>query len=219
MSVICETKTKTKVKVKTHSFSFSKDFTEALDEFSKQHKSVDRFEFKNAFSRWITKKEIGEQISNEINRLKEQKEFNGTIQNIYDKMFHSARYYFRKKNLKHTSKQDKTLDKDKNNQNNQTNQSDCKKEKLGHLSKVFTNLMDEHIKKYIMKFVEENKDNIQVKSSADPARAYEDFCLSHKSHFRSEIEIISKRTTTLDTKELVQKFKKAYKNRFYKIIN
>ena len=72
-------------------FKFTKDFMEELYTFSKIHQYDERNDFKEAWKIWAEDNE--EIINNEIKRLNELK-YDG---DIMDKMFKSARYYFRKK--------------------------------------------------------------------------------------------------------------------------
>jgi hypothetical protein len=72
-------------------FKFTKDFMEELYTFSKIHQYDERNDFKEAWKIWAEDNE--ELINNEIKRLNEL----GYDGDIMDKMFKSARYYFRKK--------------------------------------------------------------------------------------------------------------------------
>lgn len=72
-------------------YKFTKEFMEELYKFSKIHQYDHRKDFKEAWLVW--KDENEDFISNEIRRLNEL----GCNKDIEDKMFKSARYYFRKK--------------------------------------------------------------------------------------------------------------------------
>ena len=72
-------------------FKFSDDFTIILSNFAKIHQYDNRHDFKEAWKKWLEENE--EDISSEIRRLNNT----GYIGDILDKMFKSARYYFRKK--------------------------------------------------------------------------------------------------------------------------
>ena len=72
-------------------FKFTKDFMEELYTFSKIHQYDERNDFKEAWKAWTEDNE--EIINNEIKYLINLK-YDG---DIMDKMFKSARYYFRKK--------------------------------------------------------------------------------------------------------------------------
>ena len=72
-------------------YKFSDHFTKSLYIFSKIHQYDHRKDFKEAWTIWIEDNE--ELVNNEIKRLVEL-DYKG---DILDKMFKSARYYFRKK--------------------------------------------------------------------------------------------------------------------------
>jgi len=72
-------------------YNFTQEFMEELYKFSKIHQYDDRKSFKEYWDIWVIQQD--EIISNECNRLNILK-YNG---NILDKMYKSARYYFRKK--------------------------------------------------------------------------------------------------------------------------
>ena len=74
-------------------YKFTDSFMNELLEFSKIHQYDDRVSFKEAWNIWV--KENSETVLNEINRLLEL----GYSGNIEEKMFKSARYYFRKKSI------------------------------------------------------------------------------------------------------------------------
>ena len=77
--------------VNIYRYKFTEDFTNELFKFSKIHQYDDRKSFKEAWNLWI---EDNENIVNdEFTRLREL----GYCGDILDKMFKSARYYFRKK--------------------------------------------------------------------------------------------------------------------------
>jgi hypothetical protein len=72
-------------------YKFSNDFTEPLYQFSKIHQYDHRKDFKEAWNIWIEENE--DLVGKEVRRLTEL-DYKG---DILDKMFKSARYYFRKK--------------------------------------------------------------------------------------------------------------------------
>jgi hypothetical protein len=77
--------------VNIYRYKFTDDFTKELYKFSKIHQYDHRTDFKEAWSVWI--EEEDEIVGEEIRRLTNLG-YNG---DILDKMFKSARYYFRKK--------------------------------------------------------------------------------------------------------------------------
>jgi len=74
-------------------YKFNEDFTNELYQFSKIHQYDHRKDFKEAWNIWIG--ENDDLVNKEARRLTEL-DYKG---DILDKMFKSARYYFRKKNI------------------------------------------------------------------------------------------------------------------------
>jgi hypothetical protein len=72
-------------------YKFAEEVAEELDRFSKVHQYDDRKTFKEAWSEWSTDYE--ELVSGEVRRLTNL----GCEGDIVDKMYKSARYYYRKK--------------------------------------------------------------------------------------------------------------------------
>lgn len=72
-------------------YKFTQDYMDILHQFSKIHQYDDRKTFKEAWLEWT--KVNNEEVTQEINRLTNL----GYDGDIMDKMFKSARYYFRKK--------------------------------------------------------------------------------------------------------------------------
>lgn len=72
-------------------FKFTQNFMDELYKFSKIHQYDDRKLFKEAWKNWAEEKE--DLIEDEISRLNKL----GYDGDVLDKMFKSARYYFRKK--------------------------------------------------------------------------------------------------------------------------
>ena len=81
----------TEKNVKTYRYKFSPDVVKLLFEFSKLHQFENRKDYKESWEQWV--KDNEETISCETRRLT-QLDYSG---NVVDKMYKSARYYFRKK--------------------------------------------------------------------------------------------------------------------------
>jgi hypothetical protein len=77
--------------INIYRYKFTEEFTAELFKFSKIHQYDERKVFKEAWEIWIKDNEI--LVNTEFRRLKEL----GYEGDIIDKMFKSARYYFRKK--------------------------------------------------------------------------------------------------------------------------
>ena len=111
------------INVNIYRYKFTNEFTSELFKFSKIHQYDDRKVFKDAWTVWTEDNQ--ELISSEIRRLTEI-DYDG---DILDKMFKSARYYFRKKS---TEKKEPT-----------------KRRNYVGVQKDLLDAMDEHIKKNI----------------------------------------------------------------------
>ena len=77
--------------VNIYRYKFTDDFTTELFKFSKVHQYDHRKDFKDAWNVWL--EDNDDMVHDEIRRLLNL----GYDGNIHDKMFKSARYYFRKK--------------------------------------------------------------------------------------------------------------------------
>jgi hypothetical protein len=81
-----------KINVNIYRYKFTQEFMDELYQFSKIHQYDDRKSFKAAWDIWV--EENNEIVRSNIVRLSELN-YEG---DVLDKMFKSARYYFRKKN-------------------------------------------------------------------------------------------------------------------------
>jgi hypothetical protein len=79
------------VNINIYRYKFTKEFTIELFKFSKVHQYDHRKDFKEAWDLWM--EDNDDIVSDEVRRLTNL----GYEGNIIDKMFKSARYYFRKK--------------------------------------------------------------------------------------------------------------------------
>ena len=120
---------------------------------------------------------------------------NGYMGDIIDKMFKSARYYYRKKSIVPAEQPDR-------------------KDYVG-FSKDILAEMDMDIKKQIAAHhsIKSTKNKI-IKIS--PSMAFDNYCMSHKLTIAGELKQEGK-VTREDVDKITSRFKKAYKNRFYKI--
>lgn len=82
--------------IQTFRYKLSDEIIEKLVHFSKIHQYDDIHQFKMYWNNWIQTDNMSVIIKNEENSLK-QKYFSGDLK---DKMFKSARYYYRKKQIK-----------------------------------------------------------------------------------------------------------------------
>jgi hypothetical protein len=82
------------ITLQTYRFVFSSDFTEELALFAKVHQHDHRKDFKDAWTKWTTDEDIEPFINDEVKRLRTL----GFEGDPLEKMFKSARYYYRNKN-------------------------------------------------------------------------------------------------------------------------
>ena len=190
------------IKLQTYRFNFSNTFIKELEYFSKIHKYDDRKTFKTEWDKWIKEEPMKELIENEIEKNKKE----GYEGDIMDKMFKSARYYYRKK---------KDNEPFTNEETNNEETKEIKKEKnFTGLSKQIIQCMENHIHLIIREKVDENT-NI---SKIDPSSAFKDFCNTHIHEITDEIFILKDKIKLNEKEKEIQiKFKKSYKNKFYKI--
>jgi len=181
------------IKLQTFRFIYSNDFIKELEYFSKIHQYDDRKKFKEAWIEWIKEEDINKMIEMEKQNSIDQ----GYKGDIMDKMFKSTRYYYRKKN---------------NKKNKETNEDINDEKNFPGLSKDMMRLMDSHINMIIKKYI----DKESSVSKINPALAFEEFCSEHTTEITDEIFHL-KDKMVLKPNEINIKFKKSYKNRFYKI--
>lgn len=161
-------------------YKFTVEFMEMLYQFSKIHQYDERPIFKEEWNKWV--EENDEKVSEEVKRL----DGLGYEGDIIDKMFKSARYYFRKKSSsKKEPKQRRVY-------------VSCKKDIL--------DAMDSHIEKGMQ--TPEYK----------PSEGFDDFCSNNKDLLKDEILHLIESNIT-NTKEIMSKVKKTYKNRYFIVSN
>jgi hypothetical protein len=156
-------------------YKFTQSFMTELFKFSKIHQYDDRKVFKEAWETWT--QENDELISSEIARL-QKLEYNG---DILEKMFKSARYYFRKKSpIKSEPKE---------------------RRKYVSIHKELLDAMDAHVSSG------KNKEDYK------PSDGFTDFCNTHQEELKQEITLLLENDMNSD--EIMNKFKKTYKNRYF----
>ena len=94
-----------KTKAQTYRFKLSTDIVEELSYFAKLHQFDNRADYKDAWKLWTEDKK--DEILRETNRLKEQ----GYKGDVNNKLYISARYYY--KNLSTNTEEKKQKPRDK----------------------------------------------------------------------------------------------------------
>jgi hypothetical protein len=180
-----------KVILKTHRFVFNEDVCDALSEFSKIHQYDDRKTFKEEWKEWVETTEINELLMDEVNRLKN----NGFEGDVMDKMFKSARYYYRKKKNEKTETPRKEYEK---------------------ICSSILREMDAHILSQINNTAKIQLDG-ELLSKISPADSFTNYLQENKQIILADAKQSSEKVSKKDIEEAVKKYKKIYKNRFYKI--
>jgi hypothetical protein len=174
-------------------FKFTQDFMEELHQFSKIHYLDTRKDFKEAWVKWSEEEKIKNLIEKEVKRLHEL----GFHGDILDKMFKSARYYFRKR---------------EDNFNKKVVEDHFVSTRNYHCcSKYFLEIMDKQIKRLLL---EKNMELVDKK----PSIAFLQFCKENKDLLKEEIESLLKLGFT-NVKEIQYKIKKTYKNKYFSVIH
>ena len=200
-------KTKPKIQVKTHRFTFSNGCTEKLTEFAHRHETDDRKVFQRAWAEWIQTPDIKTMIEEEIQTLTAA----GFDGDVLDKMFKSARYYYRKKPVNDGPKEQKP------------------RKKYERLDSEILEEMDQHIMTEIKQNTVlhrtsepkptkgEDRGEALLSIQASPSASFEKYCLQHKDNFleQAQLEFPDQDITKEQLTCIVDKFKKTYKNRFY----
>jgi len=162
-------------------------FNEELSRFVKNNQDADRKDFKQAWIQWREEKDELFQI--EITKYKELN-YQGDIE---DKIFKSARYYFRKKLLFKT------------NETNKTNVQEIKPTNhYINVNKELLEIMDGYIQKHV---------------DVKPSVSFIQFCDENKEIIKKEIMFLYEIQNIKTSNEIREKIKKTYKNRYYYILN
>jgi hypothetical protein len=148
----------TKLSTQTLRHDFGEKMMEELKHFATIHKFDDRKVFKEAWNKWTTQSLIKMQIDEEVERLKNDG-YNG---DVLDKMFKSARYYFRKKEEK--TEQEK---------------------KEGVARKQYVSLCPRFLEQIDIFIV-----GLLKLEAYSPASAYEEFCKTKKELIITQVDIL-----------------------------
>jgi hypothetical protein len=177
--------------LQTYRFVFSSEFTEQLSIFAKVHQYDDRKDFKEAWTKWSKDEDIEPLINDEIKQLKN----NGFKGDPLDKMFKSARYYYR----------------NKNENNDKNNNKEKQRKPYETISKDIQEKMDKHINHKIMTNANDGISRIS------PSESFDDYLNQYKTDIINELKNEKTTITKQDCQDIIKKYKKSYKNRFYNI--
>lgn len=172
-----------KIVLNLHHFKYSDDFADKLATFAKAHLEDKNKEFKAEWKKW-TEQHVDE-IQSEIARMKSD----GYPGSVEDKMYFSARYYYRKKAIKEQDKEHSQFEEEKST-----------RKKYESIDKELLKKMNDHIisQIYSSDHSETTLTGVVI-SNVTPSKAYTNYC----NEFCSS--------------EKDQKTKKTYKNLYWRI--
>jgi hypothetical protein len=172
-----------KVMMKQHHFNYSEEFATMLASFATIHLEDDNNTFKTAWKEWVeTHSSI---MQSEIQKMKDE----GYSGSVEDKMYFSARYYYRKRAIKEQNLLVETTDDDKS------------RKKYESIEKPLLNKMREHILSQI--YLQDNCSMVdgEIVSNMTPSKSFKHYCLENvclsedsilKKHYKNLYWRISK---------------------------
>jgi len=170
---------------------------EYLNQFANKHQHDGRKDFKENWQKWIEDEDIKPLMNEEIKRLRND----GFEGDVLDKMFKSARYYYRNKSS-----------------NTEDNKEKKDRKKYETVDKSILENIDQHIHDQINKHVKKTKDNEDISiSKASPAESFTVYLNENKKTLLRELQTNEQAISRTDVEDLINKYKKIYKNRFYNI--
>jgi hypothetical protein len=182
--------------VKTQRHTFGKELCNALNQFAQENKNCDRKTYKALWQKWTETENIKEWIAAEMEKQPGQ--------DLLDKMYKSSWYYYRKRG----DEKEEIVDK-------------IPRKQYDAFDQQILKTIDGHIRNQIKTSLFINEKS-QVISNISPAESFKRFCEDERELLLEEIrntygEDEDEPVTTDDANQVVEKFKKAYKNKFYKI--
>jgi len=188
------------IHLKTHRFTFSDTMVNEITRFSKLHQHDDRHSFKDAWKTWIEEKDISHLIMTETQRMCD----NGFQGDVQQKLYKSCRYYFRNKS---TTPAD----------NLPRKQYEC-------IDKNTLRLMDQ----FIQTQFDSTPEKTNTVFAITPADSFNIFCANNQSmivsymkEHQTPIQMNANNNLLQYSKSqartVMEKFKKIFKNRFYRI--
>jgi hypothetical protein len=179
--------------LKTKRHTFGKEITDCLKQFAILNRDDDRKTFKAKWEKWIENIEINNLIACEKN-----KQVNA---DVLDKMYKSTWFYYR-------------------NKLNEEIVEKPERKKYDAFDGTVIRQIEKHIEHQIQShLIIDNVTNIAI-GNITPAESFDAFCKDHRQLLLDEINDNfenANQITDEDAKAVIEKFKKAYKNKFYTI--
>lgn len=173
----------------TH-FELSDDIKQSIRKFAVSHISLDRHQFKDAWNKWLHTEEVKNTVIEEYVRLTDL----GYDGDMYEKMFCSARYYHRKREIKRANMSG-------------TGEDDQPKQRKKYTAnpKELLAAISDHIMSQMEQNMVYSDDGQKTIIQLTPANAYSQFCIDYPEYIGT-------------TPEEIAKTKKTYKNKMATII-
>ena len=227
----------TNIKLQMAKQMFSEDFSKMLYSFSKEHCAETLKSFRQSWQTWASTHEIKQKINSEIYKMRTNN-FMGTDDEITQKIYTSARFYYRKKEKKE-KKEGKGKGKGKGKGEGEgegEGEGDCEVEVEGKgegesecqqiqyktkkpyigFSQEFIQLMDNEIRDIILGIAQPN-----TVIKLNQRTAFNQFTQNHIDDIDKEFGLLKVKYDELlenfIAKDIANKLKKAYQNRFYSI--
>ena len=194
--IIKETKNQyNNLKLQTNRYKFSKEIINLLEDFAKHHQYEGSKDYKESWTNWIKEEEIAHELNEEQSRLVKE----GITGNVIDRLYKSSRYYYRKKIHKPES-------------------TPKPRKKYEGLSKEVLRNMDAQIIREINGNIDVSE-NENVISLFTPSKSFDSYVNENPDCVTNLITDLAEcaEERRIQNEKTLQKLKKTYKNRFYKI--
>jgi len=189
-----------RITIKTNRYTYSEEVVEQLSSFAKVHEYDDRKEFKDAWQKWMEEPDIKSLIMTEVSRLTA----NGLSGDILDRMYKSARYYYRKKGGEAVT------------------EPTIRKEYEG-LPRSVLKTIDDYIYSEINRNVVETDKGDNHIITITAAQSFTTYCKLHYDVISNLLPPMNdddcnvNKNMREELKKVTDRLKKTYKNRFYNI--
>ena len=183
------------LKLQTNRYKFTNEITDMLSDFAKLHQYDERKDYKEAWNNWIKEEEVCKKLEDEKSRLIKL----GMNEDVMSRLYKSSRYYYRKKI-------------------NNPNVVPKERKKYEGFPTEVLRKMDAQIIREINGNIDMTE-NDKIISRFTPADSFE---LYLKENPESVNNLLCKTSESaearrIETTAAVNRLKKTYKNRFYKI--
>lgn len=194
--IITETKNQyNNLKLQTNRYKFSKEIINLLEDFAKLHQYEGSKDYKESWNNWLKEDEIAHELEEEQSRLVKQ----GIIGDVMERLYKSSRYYYRKKINKPDSKPQS-------------------RKKYEGLSKEVLRNMDSQIIREINGNIDMSEHE-KIISRFTPSKSFNSYMNENPDCVTDLISEPAEgaEERRVQTSNALDKIKKTYKNRFYKI--